>query len=65
MADERTVDKNPVGIGMEIAEEEKNSDWGIVDRRNNRKGMRTSPDRENFPPSTDAELRNSQVYKDL
>lgn len=35
-----------------------------VDRRSDRKGKRTSPDREeNF--RTDAELINSQVYKDL
>jgi hypothetical protein len=65
MTDERrTVDRNPFGIGMEIAKEEKNLEWSIINGRSNRKGKRTSPDREeNF--STDAELINSQVYKDL
>jgi hypothetical protein len=50
MTDERrTVDKNPIGIGMEIAEEEKNSKWSIMDRRSNRKGKRTLPDRRTSP----------------
>jgi hypothetical protein len=61
MTYERTVDKNPIGIGMEIAEEEKNSEWSTVDRRSNRKGKRTSPERKNSP--TVAELRNSQVLE--
>jgi hypothetical protein len=50
-------------IGMEIAEREENLRRSIVDRRNNRKGKRPSPDGESFP--TGVELRNSQVYKGL
>jgi hypothetical protein len=59
MYDRRAVDKNSIGIGMEIAEEEKNSEWSTVDRRSNRNRKKTTPERENFP--TVAELRNSQV----
>jgi hypothetical protein len=47
---------------MEVAEEEKNSEWSIVNRRNNRKGKRTSFDRdESFP--TDSELRKAKYIK--
>jgi hypothetical protein len=45
MDEMRTVNKNPIGTGMEIAEEEKNSEWSIINRRSNGKGKRTSPDR--------------------
>jgi hypothetical protein len=38
--DRRAVDKNPTGV--EINEEEENSDWSTVNRRNSRKGKRTS-----------------------
>jgi hypothetical protein len=49
MTDERrTVDKNPIGIGMEIAEEENNLERSIIDR-SNRKGKRISPDRRTSP----------------
>jgi hypothetical protein len=42
----------------------RSQECSIINRRNNTKGKRTSPDgEENF--STDAELINSQVYKDL
>lgn len=50
MTDERrTVDKNPIGIGMEIAEQEKNIEWSVIDRRSNRKGKRASPNRRTSP----------------
>jgi hypothetical protein len=45
---------------METDKEEDSFEWNFADRRSNRKGKKTSPDREN---TTNAEFRNSPVYK--